>query len=70
MEQPIIVRINELSRKAKAHGLTAEEKEEQAQLREEYLKGFRTNLEAMLENTYIREPDGTEHKLRKKSDMQ
>lgn len=59
-------RINELAKKAKTVGLTEEEKAEQARLRKEYLADFRKNMESMLDNTYIREPDGTEHKLQKK----
>ncbi len=46
-----IDRINELARKAKSEsGLTAEEKEEQALLRREYIDAFKANLRAQLEN--------------------
>ncbi|MBR2520577.1 MAG: DUF896 domain-containing protein [Oscillospiraceae bacterium] len=68
MEAYKIERINELARKAKSSGLTCDEQAEQQQLREEYLAGFRKNLELTLDNVYIREPDGTEHKLQKKKD--
>lgn len=59
-------RINELAAKERAEGLTDEEKAEQKRLREEYLAAFRKNVLQTLDNTYIVEPDGTEHKLRKK----
>ena len=46
-----IDRINELARKVKSEsGLTAEEKEEQALLRREYIDAFKANLRAQLEN--------------------
>ena len=60
-------RINELAAKAKTQGLTPEEMEERDQLRKEYLAAFRANLELQLDNTYVQEPDGTQHKLQKKS---
>ncbi|MCI5513253.1 MAG: DUF896 domain-containing protein, partial [Clostridia bacterium] len=41
MEQAKIDRINELSKKSKTVGLTPDEKEEQAALREEYIISFR-----------------------------
>ena len=67
MEQEKINRINELARKQKTPGgLTPEEKEEQAKLREEYIAGFRANLRGILDNTYIQRPDGTREKLGKK----
>lgn len=59
-----LVRINELARKERASGLTAEEKKEQAQLREEYRLAFREGLRGRLENTYLLRPDGTKEKLR------
>ncbi len=66
MEKEKIARINELARKRKAEGLTPEEAAEQDALRKEYLKGFRENMQALLDNTVIQEPDGTRHALRKK----
>jgi uncharacterized protein YnzC (UPF0291/DUF896 family) len=66
MEQYKIDRINELTRKAKAQGLTDEETAERQQLRAEYVAAMRRDLELTLENTYILEPDGTKHKLEKK----
>lgn len=66
MEKKKIERINELARKKKADGLTEAEKEEQAELRREYLKEFREGMKAMLDNTIIQEPDGTRHALKQK----
>ena len=54
-----INRINELARKAKTIGLTCEEKEEQAILRQEYIASFRRNLRAQLDNIDVVEKDGT-----------
>lgn len=66
MEHEKIERINELARKQKTVGLTEEEKQEQAVLRREYLKGFRENMEAVLQSTVIQRPDGTKTPLKKK----
>ncbi len=59
MEQKKIDRINELARKSKTVGLTAEEKEEQAVLRQEYIASFRRNLRAQLDNIDVVEKDGS-----------
>ncbi len=50
MKQEKIDRINELARKAKSEGLTAEETEERRLLREEYLEAVRTNFRQTLES--------------------
>ena len=44
LEQSKLDRINELARKSKTGGLTAEEKAEQKVLREQYLENFRANF--------------------------
>lgn len=54
-----IARINELYHKAKAEGLTEAEKEEQKALRADYVRSFRENLRATLDNVSILEPDGS-----------
>ncbi|MBR6537963.1 MAG: DUF896 domain-containing protein [Lachnospiraceae bacterium] len=53
-----IARINELYHKAKNEGLTDAEKEEQKSLRADYVRSFRENLRATLDNVSILEPDG------------
>ena len=66
MEHEKIERINELARKKKTVGLTAAELEEQAALRREYLDGWRENMQAVLDNTVIKHPDGSIVPLKKK----
>lgn len=50
MDKQKLERISELSRKDRSDGLTAEEKEEQKNLREEYLSFVRKNFRQTLEN--------------------
>lgn len=66
MEKHEIDRINELSKKAKSCALTEEELKEQRLLREKYLTGFRKNLIAQLENTYIVDERGNKKKLKQR----
>ncbi len=61
-----IARINELAKKSKTTGLTEAEKAEQQELRQEYLADIKASLRAQLNNTSIKEPDGTIHKLGRK----
>ena len=65
MEKHKLDRINELARKSKTEELTADEKEEQAELRQEYLMEIRASFGAMLDNTVIQYPDGTRKSLKK-----
>ena len=59
-----IARINELAHKSKtAEGLTADEKAEQQALRKEYIADVRASFIAQMDNTSIKEPDGTIHKV-------
>ena len=60
-----IARINELAKKSKTTGLTEAEKAEQQTLRQEYVADVKASLRAQLNNTSIKEPDGTVHKLGK-----
>jgi len=66
MDQEKIDRINTLYHKAKATGLSEEEKAEQAALRKEYIEAIRHNMRANLNNISIKEKDGTVTDLGKK----
>ncbi|HJB01402.1 MAG TPA: DUF896 domain-containing protein [Candidatus Mediterraneibacter merdavium] len=59
MDTQKIARINELYRKSKAEGLTADEQKEQKLLRAEYIEAVRQNLRGQLNNIDIEEKDGT-----------
>ena len=67
MEQSKLERINELYKNEKAGGLTHDEEKEQKQLREEYIKSFRSSLRSQLDNVYVLDKDGNEVKLPKKN---
>ncbi len=56
----LINRINQLARKSKLEELTEEEKEEQGQLRKEYIKIFRGNMEHTLLNTKVVDEEGND----------
>ena len=49
-----IARINALAHKAKAEGLTDEEKEEQAQLRRDYIDSVKANLKSQLNTLWTK----------------
>ncbi|NLK71042.1 MAG: DUF896 domain-containing protein [Clostridiales bacterium] len=68
MDQVKIDRINELARKSKTIGLSAEEKEEQAKLRQEYRDSFKRNLVSILESCVIVDEQGNRRKVRAKED--
>ena len=57
MDASRIDRINELYHKSQSVGLTEEEKEEQARLRQEYVAAIRGSLRNNLNNISIKEPD-------------
>lgn len=60
-----VARINALYHKSKSPGgLTAEEKEEQNRLRQEYLMAIRRNMQQTLNNTVVEYPDGTVKNLK------
>ena len=61
-----IKRINELYHKSQDVGLTDEEKEEQKQLRQDYIASVRNNLKSQLDNINIQEEDGSITNLGKK----
>ena len=66
MNEEKIARINELSRKSKAEGLTEAERQEQAVLRQEFIASFRNNLKAQLDNIDVVNPDGSIENLGEK----
>lgn len=53
-------RINELARKKVNQGLSAQEQQEQKQLREEYLQMIRGSMEATLLTTTVQDPEGND----------
>ena len=59
----VIARINELAKKNKEVGLTAEETAERDKLRRIYIDSVKANLVGQLENTTILYPDGTKKKV-------
>lgn len=63
MEKNKINRINELAKKS---DLTEEEKEEQKQLRQEYINEYIGSLKKQLDNTYIVDENGNKKKINKK----
>lgn len=67
MEHSKIEKINELTRISRTRALTAEEQTEREALRKEYLDGFRENMKAVLDNTFIQRPDGSREPLHRKS---
>ena len=66
MDEKVIVRINELAKKAKAGTLTENEKVEQQALRRAYVAAIRGDLRATLDNAYVLDENGKEKPLRKK----
>ena len=69
MDKAQIERINELARKKKSVGLTPAELEEQAQLRAQYLREFRANMEETLKMVRVEQEDGTYKPLVKKENV-
>ncbi len=67
--EELLARINALSNKAKTEELTAEEVAEQKELRAEYIKLFRAGLRQQLDNTKVKDLDGTITPLRRKSEL-
>ena len=59
----VIARINELAKKNREEGLTAEELVERDKLRRIYIDSVKQNLVGQLENTTIVYPDGTKKKV-------
>ncbi|SHJ64243.1 Uncharacterized protein YnzC, UPF0291/DUF896 family [Anaerobranca californiensis DSM 14826] len=61
-----IERINFLAKKQREHGLTAKEKEEQHQLRQEYVKAVKNQVKIALDNTKFVDEKGNEIKVNHK----
>ena len=63
-----IVRLNELAKKSKTpEGLTPEETAERDALRREYIEAYKSSLRAQLDATVIQTPDGSRHKLTRRT---
>lgn len=68
MSLELINRINQLAKKAKESELTLEEKNEQQQLRRQYIDLFKSDLKSQLDHVYIVDKNGCKQKLKKKED--
>lgn len=68
MEHEKVLRINELAKIKKERDLTPEEDAERKVLHQEYIAGFRQNMEAVLQNVRVKQPDGNLTPLKKKAD--
>ena len=66
MDQNKINLINELARLSKTRELTADEKAEQTELRNEFRRSVVGNLAGQLSNTVIVRPDGSRTKVERK----
>ena len=64
-----IKRINELSHKSKAEGLSDEEKAEQKKLREDYVAAIKGNIRSQLENIKEVDENGNEVDLKRRKDV-
>ena len=64
----VIARINELAKKAKTEGLTAEETAERDRLRRIYIDSVKASLTGQLEHTTIVYPDGSKKKVQRKGE--
>lgn len=58
MDKEMLSRINELAKKKKTVGLTAEEQAEQKELYKVYLGEIRQQFSATLDNVSVKENDG------------
>jgi uncharacterized protein YnzC (UPF0291/DUF896 family) len=65
MKKELILRLNELAKKAKTCTLKKEEENEREILRKEYIKSFRNNLKSTLDSTYIIDEKGNKKSLKK-----
>ena len=63
MDKKKIERINFLAKKQKSEGLTEEEKQEQFDLRREYIESFKQSLVSQLDTIYVVDEKGNKKKL-------
>lgn len=61
----LVEEINFLAKKEREVGLTAEEKQRQLELRNQYRENFRSNFRNQLDNTYIVDEKGNKKKVGK-----
>lgn len=66
MTEALLQRINFLAKKSREEGLTDAEKEEQAALRQQYIREFRQGMENTMNSVYIMDKDGNKKKIEKK----
>ncbi len=67
MDKKLIERINELARKSRTEqGLTENEKQEQAELRRQYIDAFVGNTKAGLESIRVVDEKGNKVPIKKK----
>ncbi len=66
MDKKMIERINALAKKSREEGLTEEEKQEQANLRAQYIAAFRAGTEQTLQSVRLVDKDGNKTPLSKK----
>ena len=66
MTEEMIQRINFLARKSREEGLSEMEKQEQAELRQKYIKMFRQGVENTMSSVYIVDEKGNKKKVQKK----
>ena len=64
-DQKKLDRINELAKKNKAEGLSAEELAEREVLRKEYLAHFRSHFKSRLENIKVVSPEEYEQEMKR-----
>lgn len=60
LHEELLARINELANKKKTEGLTDEELKEQQELRQIYLKGFRSSFAKTIEGMKVVDKDGND----------
>ena len=64
MERRDIERINALTQISRERELTPEEQAERKALRENYIRAFRSQFRAQLDNTVVEYPDGSRTSLK------